>query len=743
MKTRFLLSVSAGMLGAVAMVAPAAAQNRRININSAPPGATVRLDDQGSPPIGTTPIRNRMVRAGVHTLFFELQGYVPGRLDINVARNGETFTGSLQQAGSINVTADVPNASVTVDGQERGTAPTRVDGLAPGPHVVELRAPNLPPFSQTVTVQGGQVAAVSAQLRPATGTVRVVLTNPNGPVPSNAQVLLDGVPLMGTPPSSDQVTVGNHVIQVMAEGFRPVTQNVTVAAGQTQAVAITLEQVINGGTVRVITATPGAEIYLDGERIQGTPATAQNVPAGTHSVRVTAPGHAAVIREITVTAGQVTALDVGELPVASQNGRISVRASVPEAEVVLDGASVGRAPYERQDAPPGDHIVVVRAQGYEDFRRTCTVSATQACEVVADLQRARPMGVIHVEVVSSDGRPLPNALVRINDDGTPHPIGDITVPAGETRLTVSADNHQPGQQTVNVVQGGTANVRITLQRTGLTGQDVARRRAAISTFGAAPLVRGDAAFDLLGGFGGHPLAFRATMGFMPHGLFAVDGGLTIRTTFTVYEFELRSRIGLRLADDVFAVGAEARFYGGIGTNERNTVGATFQLNLSAHFSLAGDEQVAGETPQDRANRLGSFAITLSPGLEINADTFTIASPATLTVADNPMSSTTYRLCRNAPGVASSPALSMGMPLSGSTECELDTAVRGYLLGVLEIGLGRHLNAFAGLQYYFAKPDTANISATSAGSGTARRALLTDFWDIATQANIFGGVTYKF
>ena len=126
MRNRILFPVTAGMLGAFVAAAPAAAQNRRINISSAPPGATVRLDNQTSAPIGTTPIRNRAVRAGAHTLFFELQGYVPGRLDINVARNGETFTGSLQQAGSINVSSDVQGASVTIDGQERGTSPTRV-----------------------------------------------------------------------------------------------------------------------------------------------------------------------------------------------------------------------------------------------------------------------------------------------------------------------------------------------------------------------------------------------------------------------------------------------------------------------------------------------------------------------------------------------------------------------------------------------------------------------------------------
>jgi hypothetical protein len=728
MRTRFWTTVSAGTLGVVCLSAPAMAQtSRRININSTPPGATVRLDTQTSPPIGNTPIRNRAVRSGAHTLFFELPGYVPGRLDINVARNGEAFTGSLQQAGSINISSDVSGAAVTIDGQERGTSPVRVDGLAPGQHVVELRAPGLPPFTQTVTVQGAQVASVSAALRPATGTVRVIVTSSSGAAPGNVSVMLDGSPLTGSPPSSDQVTVGSHVVQVNAEGFRPVTQSVSVTAGQTQAIAVTLEAVVNGGTVRVVTSTANAEVYLDGERVQGSPAQANNVAAGTHTIRATASGRATVTREITVTAGQVTALDLGDLPMASQNGRISVRASVPEAEVLLDGASVGRAPYERADAPPGEHIVVVRAAGFEDLRRTCTVGATQACEVVADLQRARPMGVVHVEAVDPQGAPVANAIVRINDETENRPLGDISLPTGTARVTVSADNFEPAVQSVNIAQGGTAQVRAQLRRSGITGADVARRRGAISTFGAAPLVRGDGAFDLLAGYGGHPLAVRATLGFMPHGLFTVDGGLTIRTTFTWYEFELRSRIGLRLANDVFAVGGEVRFYGALGTNQRNGIGATFQLNLSAHFSLSGDEVVAGETAQDRANRFGSFAITLSPGVDINSDSFIVASPPNLTVNGN--SSTVYSLCENRTDTTG--------------DCTLGATVRGYLAGTLELGLGRHLNAFAGLQYYFARPDTAGLGPMSAGSNTARRPVLTDFWDTAVQANIYGGITYKF
>ena len=46
--------------------------------------------------------------------------------------------------------------------------------------------------------------------------------------------------------------------------------------------------------------------------------------------------------------------------------------------------------------------------------------------------------------------------------------------------------------------------------------------------GAAPLTRGDGAVDFIGSYGGLPAEFRATLGFMPHGIFAVDGGLGIR-----------------------------------------------------------------------------------------------------------------------------------------------------------------------------------------------------------------------
>ena len=80
MNLRLWTTMSTGIATVCLVAAPAIAQTRRININSTPAGATVRLDGPTVVPLGVTPLRNRAVRAGQHTLFFELPGYVTGQL---------------------------------------------------------------------------------------------------------------------------------------------------------------------------------------------------------------------------------------------------------------------------------------------------------------------------------------------------------------------------------------------------------------------------------------------------------------------------------------------------------------------------------------------------------------------------------------------------------------------------------------------------------------------------------------
>jgi hypothetical protein len=407
--------------------------------------------------------------------------------------------------------------------------------------------------------------------------------------------------MSGSPPASDQVQPGTHIVQVSANGFRSTRREVIVAAGQVQAIAVDLEAAAaTGGTVRVVPPRiQGVQVYLDGEMLDGTPPERGGVSPGRHSVRISAPGRETVTREIDVTAGQSSVVEITEAQMPAARGRIVVRSGTPGARVFVDGAEVGAAPYEA-DASLGEHAIVVRAEGHAEQARTCTVAPASPCELAFTLEARRAPGVLRVAALSArGGRPVPNATVRIND-GAPHPIGDIAdVPAGEVRVVVEAPNYGAVTQTVVLEPGATQQLNVSLTRTGLSGTDVARRRAGLSTFGAAPLVRGDAAFDGILSYGGMPLEVRATMGFMPFGQlgpFVVDGGIAIRSRLNWWEFELRSRQGLRLFNDTFAFGLEERF----GVSAR---GAARMRALNVGLGQRGEVAVAqGAAGPRRATR---------------------------------------------------------------------------------------------------------------------------------------------
>jgi TolB-like protein len=84
------------------------------------------------------------------------------------------LAGSLPKAkGSLNIESTPAGASITLDGNDAGSTPASMVGIAPGNHAVELDLYGYKPFSQTVTVVEGETAEVKAVLVPLNGGIRV------------------------------------------------------------------------------------------------------------------------------------------------------------------------------------------------------------------------------------------------------------------------------------------------------------------------------------------------------------------------------------------------------------------------------------------------------------------------------------------------------------------------------------------------------------------------------------------
>ena len=87
-----------------------------------------------------------------------------------------------------------------------------------------------------------------------------------------------------------------------------------------------------------------------------------------------------------------------------------------------------------------------------------------------------------------------------------------------------------------------------------------------------------------------------------------------------------------------------------------------------------------------------------------------------------------------------------VPALGDGNCTLNTTVRPFFGGVIEFGLGRHLSAFTGLQYYLSNANNRVSMQTAeqiADDNDSRRPVTTSFWDSPIRAVIRAGVTYKF
>ncbi len=179
--------------------------------------------------------------------------------------------------------------------------------------------------------------------------------------------------------------------------------------------------------VTVETDVPGVEIRVDGRTAGVTPlAEPLELAAGRRRIVAQRDGYVTVREELTVVGGEPATLSL-RMPPEDTAGRLTVRASVPDALVRIDGLDVGIAPVERR-LGQGGHQVEVEAPGHETYRHEVVLGPRQERELFADLETERAfyerwwfwtgvgavvLGGVIVAIVASGGGqadPVPGTL---------------------------------------------------------------------------------------------------------------------------------------------------------------------------------------------------------------------------------------------------------------------------------------------------------------------------------------------
>ena len=168
------------------------------------------------------------------------------------------------------------------------------------------------------------------------------------------------------------------------------------------------------------------EVYVDGaKKCDASPCRVVELAAGTHLVKVSAPGYQPTADQaVKISSGDEAVQNIA-LTRASDGTGIRVTAEGRGIKLSVDGKEVGPLPQELKDLSPGDHLVHLDGgERYESFEKHITVEADQMQTVEPKLRVKKGLATIKLGdnadgakvllVSGTERRPLPQLPITVD-----------------------------------------------------------------------------------------------------------------------------------------------------------------------------------------------------------------------------------------------------------------------------------------------------------------------------------------
>jgi hypothetical protein len=181
----------------------------------------------------------------------------------------------------------------------------------------------------------------------------------------------------------------------------------TTASGTTYIPPVTNPTQSGSGGSLFITSTPsGAAVFIDSNAEGVTPATLTAIAPGAHTVLLKKNGYPDYTTSTAVVAGQVTTInaDLAKGPQAAATnapavivttasipgeGSLSVSTTPQGAQVFVDGVVRGMTPATIPGLPAGQHTVLLKLDGYQEFNTTVSIPDGRTAEFTTALAKTQ------------------------------------------------------------------------------------------------------------------------------------------------------------------------------------------------------------------------------------------------------------------------------------------------------------------------------------------------------------------
>ena len=186
-----------------------------------------------------------------------------------------------------------------------------------------------------------------------------------------------------------------------------------------------------------------AEIYLDGDNIGVTPAIITQILPGRYKVKIKMEGYAVWNQSVDVKENKETSI---KATLQGKDGSIAVTSEPSDAEVFLDGNSVGTTPETIADVKPGKHKIELKLNKYETWSREIDVGAAEEVSITAEL-------VLEYGSITLDSEPANAKIFLDNIEVATTPANLKSVPHGTHSVEVRKDGYSAWKKSVTVVSG--------------------------------------------------------------------------------------------------------------------------------------------------------------------------------------------------------------------------------------------------------------------------------------------------
>jgi len=209
-----------------------------------------------------------------------------------------------------------------------------------------------------------------------------------------------------------------------------------------------------------------ATIEIDGLQAGQTPlASPLRVATGSHVIAAVTPGYLPIRRELMVAGGVRVEVAMDLQATEVHLAHIEVRCPLPGADVLVDGALVGKTPLATSvTTAPGAHVIEVKRPGYVTQRRDLVLQDGARGEVAFDPDpdpNTSPSALGRLRLAVTEGE----ILVTIDGRAKGVYRESIPLPEGPHTLKLERAGFEPIERAISVPAGGEVLVKVDLRPT--------------------------------------------------------------------------------------------------------------------------------------------------------------------------------------------------------------------------------------------------------------------------------------